>query len=167
MKQGICQVVGFSFSVGHPLLGLQLIIVCFHSETSLEKTKFLFASCFLFFIKYFIYLHFKCYPLSRWFPLWKPPISSPSPCFYEGAPSPIHHFQLEIASGLLMGARKLLSFSALGLQSGADLFVSSACKFICASILVIQRTLFSFHPPSPLTFALFLSRLPQAMGRGI
>jgi hypothetical protein len=28
-----------------------------------------------FFIRYFLYLHFKCYPLS-WFPLLKPPISS-------------------------------------------------------------------------------------------
>jgi hypothetical protein len=27
-------------------------------------------------IRYFLYLHFKCYPLS-WFPLWKPPIPSP------------------------------------------------------------------------------------------
>ena len=30
---------------------------------------------FLFFIRYFLYLHFKCYPLS-WFPLWKPPTPS-------------------------------------------------------------------------------------------
>jgi hypothetical protein len=32
----------------------------------------------LFFIRYFLYLHFKCYPLS-WFPLRKPPTSSPLP----------------------------------------------------------------------------------------
>ena len=32
-------------------------------------------TCF-FLISYFLYLHFKCYPLS-WFPLWKPPISCP------------------------------------------------------------------------------------------
>jgi hypothetical protein len=31
-----------------------------------------------FFIRYFLYLYFKCYPLS-WFPLRKPPISSPHP----------------------------------------------------------------------------------------
>ena len=31
----------------------------------------------------FIYLHFKCYPLSR-FSLQNPPIPSPSPCFREG-----------------------------------------------------------------------------------
>jgi hypothetical protein len=43
---------------------------------------------FLFFIGYFIYLHFKCYPLSQ-FPLQKPP-SHPSPCFYEGIPPSIH-----------------------------------------------------------------------------
>jgi hypothetical protein len=36
------------------------------------------------FIRYFLYLHFKCYPLS-WFPLWKPPIPSPHPL-----PSPTH-----------------------------------------------------------------------------
>ena len=40
-------------------------------------------------IECFIYLHFKCYPLF-WFPLWKPPIPFPSPCFYEGAPTPTH-----------------------------------------------------------------------------
>jgi hypothetical protein len=34
---------------------------------------------FSFFIRCFLYLHFKCYPLS-WFPLRKPPIPSPSPC---------------------------------------------------------------------------------------
>jgi hypothetical protein len=38
------------------------------------------ALLFLYF-NYFLYLYFKCYPLS-WFLLWKwkPPISSPSPC---------------------------------------------------------------------------------------
>jgi hypothetical protein len=41
------------------------------------------------FIGYFLYLHFKCYLLSR-SPLWKPPIPSPSPCLYEGAPPSIH-----------------------------------------------------------------------------
>ena len=38
--------------------------------------------CFIFFTGYFMYLHFKCYPLSR-FLLWKPLIPSPSSCFYE------------------------------------------------------------------------------------
>ena len=38
---------------------------------------------------YFLYLHFKCYPLSR-SPLWKPPISSPLPCLCEGVAPPIH-----------------------------------------------------------------------------
>jgi hypothetical protein len=41
----------------------------------------------IFFIGYFIYLHCKCYPPSQ-FPLCNPPIPSPSPCFYEGAPPP-------------------------------------------------------------------------------
>ena len=31
--------------------------------------------CFHYFIRYFLYLHFKCFPLS-WFPLWKLPILS-------------------------------------------------------------------------------------------
>jgi hypothetical protein len=35
-----------------------------------------------FFIGYFIYLHFKCYPP------WKPLSHSSSPCFYEGAHLP-------------------------------------------------------------------------------
>jgi hypothetical protein len=33
---------------------------------------------FFFFIRYFLYLHFKCYLLS-WFPLWKPPITTAPP----------------------------------------------------------------------------------------
>jgi hypothetical protein len=40
-------------------------------------------------ILYFIYLHFKCYSLSS-FPHWNPLSHPPSPCFYEGAPSPTH-----------------------------------------------------------------------------
>jgi hypothetical protein len=42
---------------------------------------FLFFSFLLFLsflIRYFLYLHFNCYPFS-WFPLWKPPIPSPLP----------------------------------------------------------------------------------------
>ena len=42
-----------------------------------------------FFIKHFIHLHFKCYPLSL-FLFSKPPIPFPSSWFYEGAPSPTH-----------------------------------------------------------------------------
>jgi hypothetical protein len=34
------------------------------------------SSMIIFFIRYFLYLHFKCYPLSQ-FPLQKPPILSP------------------------------------------------------------------------------------------
>jgi hypothetical protein len=37
-----------------------------------------------FFIGYFLYLHFKSFPLSR-SPLWKPPIPSLPPCLYECA----------------------------------------------------------------------------------
>ena len=42
-----------------------------------------------FLIGYFLYLHFKCFLLSR-SPLWKPPIPSALPLLYEGAPSLIH-----------------------------------------------------------------------------
>jgi hypothetical protein len=47
------------------------------------------AQIYKFFNGYFIYLHFKCYPLS-WCPLQKHPTPSPFPCFYDGAPLPIH-----------------------------------------------------------------------------
>jgi hypothetical protein len=43
----------------------------------------------LFLIVYFIYLHFKCYPLSR-FPLCKTPTPSALHYFCEGAPPPTH-----------------------------------------------------------------------------
>ena len=45
---------------------------------------FVLALFSLFWIGYFLYLHSKCFPLSS-SPLKKPPIPSPSPCFYEGA----------------------------------------------------------------------------------
>jgi hypothetical protein len=44
------------------------------NQTYVRKTKTVFF--FLFFIIYFLYLHFKCYPLSL-FSLPKPPIASP------------------------------------------------------------------------------------------
>ena len=45
---------------------------------------------YLFFIGYFICLHFKCYPLSQSPPPETPYPISPSSCFYEGAPPPNH-----------------------------------------------------------------------------
>jgi hypothetical protein len=66
---------------------------CFRVWDLIGNTLAIALSCFvfLFFIGYFLYLHFKCYPLSQ-FPLWKPPIPSSSmrmyPCFYEGVPLP-------------------------------------------------------------------------------
>jgi hypothetical protein len=42
---------------------------------------------FLSFFGYFLYLHFKCYPL---FCPPQPTIPSPIPCFYEGVPPPTH-----------------------------------------------------------------------------
>ena len=49
---------------------------------------FYFDLFYFIFIGYFIYLHFKGYPLSQ-FPQ-KLPIPSPSHCFYEGARPPTH-----------------------------------------------------------------------------
>jgi hypothetical protein len=70
-----------------------LFLHCFY-KSFIESIKL----CFFFkcknfllfsFIGYFIYLHFKCYPISQ-LSLWKSPIYLPSPCFYESAPSPTH-----------------------------------------------------------------------------
>jgi hypothetical protein len=41
------------------------------------------------FIGYFLYLHFKCYPLSQ-FPLRNPLSHPPFSCFYEGVHLPTH-----------------------------------------------------------------------------
>ena len=60
--------------------------LCF--EFFLEK-KVVFFLPFFFFIEYFLYLQFKCFPLSR-SPLQKPLAHSPSPCLCEGAHPPIH-----------------------------------------------------------------------------
>ena len=43
----------------------------------------------LFFIRYFLHLHCKCYSLS-WFALWKPLIPFPSTYFCEGVPPTTH-----------------------------------------------------------------------------
>jgi hypothetical protein len=51
---------------------------------------FLYKRCFSFFLGYYIYLHFKCYPFS-WFPLWEPPsYYPPFSCFYKSAPLSTH-----------------------------------------------------------------------------
>jgi hypothetical protein len=42
------------------------------------------------FIGYFLYLHFKCYPRSQFLPPPGNSLSHPSPCFYEGVPSPTY-----------------------------------------------------------------------------
>jgi hypothetical protein len=57
----------------------------------------LYFSFFFFPLGYFLYLHFKCFPLSR-SPLWKLHILSPSPCLNEGAPPPTHFHPLALAS---------------------------------------------------------------------
>ena len=49
---------------------------------------------FWLFIGYFLYLHFKCYPLSHRNPLSHPPCL----CFYEGVPLPTHFYLLALHS---------------------------------------------------------------------
>ena len=48
---------------------------------------FFFFSFLFLFIRYFLYLQFKCFPLSR-FPLWNPPIPFSYPFLYEAALPP-------------------------------------------------------------------------------
>jgi hypothetical protein len=50
-----------------------------------------------FFIGYFIYLNFKCYPLSS-FPLSKSPIPSPPHLLLEGAPPLTHPLPTHLPS---------------------------------------------------------------------
>jgi hypothetical protein len=52
-----------------------ILLMKFTSVLAVPVPTFLFFFCF---IRYFLYLHFKCYPLS-WFPFKKTPIPSPSP----------------------------------------------------------------------------------------
>jgi hypothetical protein len=61
----------------------------FYTQAIVSKNSQSIALCpfhLFIFIGYFIYLHFKFYPSSR-FPLCNPPISSLPLCFYEGAPN--------------------------------------------------------------------------------
>jgi hypothetical protein len=51
------------------------LLKCFHFKVLNFFFKFFLKNIF---IRYFLYLHFKCYPPS-WFPLRKPPIPSPLP----------------------------------------------------------------------------------------
>ena len=52
------------------------------------KRPLFFNICFTFVIGYFLYLHFKCYPLS-WFPLPKSPIPFSSPYPPTNLPTPV------------------------------------------------------------------------------
>ena len=55
----------------------------------MERSLKLLLCSHIFFIGYFIYLRFKCYPLYRFSPTNS--LSYPSsPCSYEGAPPPTH-----------------------------------------------------------------------------
>ena len=57
----------------------------------------------MYILKYFIYLHFKCYPCS-WFPLHKPPTPFPPHCSCEGAyaptPLPFHFSSIPLHWGI-------------------------------------------------------------------
>ena len=66
------------------------IVICVCGEVRAQPEVLSFILCVgpgeelrwgfcVFFIRYLLYLHFKCYPLSC-FPLQKPPIPSSSPC---------------------------------------------------------------------------------------
>jgi hypothetical protein len=78
-----------------PTLSVRLLFFFFLGSTNAwdliivlwKKLFFFHKSLFFSFIAYFLYLHFKCYPLSR-FPLWTPPSLTSSHCLYEGAPHP-------------------------------------------------------------------------------
>jgi hypothetical protein len=58
---------------------------------------------YLFIIKYFIYLHFQCYPLS-WLPIWKPPSHAPDPASVRMLPLPPTHSHLPILTFPYTGA---------------------------------------------------------------
>jgi hypothetical protein len=60
-------------------------------------------------IRYFIYLHFKYYPLFR-FPFCNPPSHPPLPCLYEGVPQLPTHFCLTALSFLYTGESNLHFF---------------------------------------------------------
>ena len=70
-------------------------IITINSVEKVRKDGFIFANAvaniywlsFLLFIGYFMYLHFKCYPLCQ-FPFWAPLSHLPSPFFYEEAHPP-------------------------------------------------------------------------------
>ena len=70
----------------------------FHSLGSFQG--FVAVIFVFFFIRYFLYLHFKCCPLS-WFSLQKPPIPSP-PQLLQGAPQPTYLPWLAPCPGLAL-----------------------------------------------------------------
>ena len=69
--------------------------VCHHTHLALSSFFSVISWIFLYFLKigYFIYLHFKCYLLFQWFPSYRSPSYSPSPCFSEGALPPTYPLQ--------------------------------------------------------------------------
>jgi len=72
--------------------------------------------------EFFIYLHFKCYPLS-WFPLRKPPPHPPFPCFCEGASPVTPRFFILFVTILRVLFLSFLSQSVYHLYKASDLFV--------------------------------------------
>lgn len=76
-------------------------------------------------------------------------------------------YQLEIVSGLEIGAFCLLSFLRDGTQSGLELCSLCACchrfcNFICMPLLLYLEGLFSWCPPYSLSLTVFLPPLPQS-----
>jgi hypothetical protein len=68
---------------------------------------FIFLFCFqIFFIRYFLYLHFKCYSLSQ-FPCCNLLSHPPSPCFYESVPQLTTHSHLHALAFSYTGASSL------------------------------------------------------------
>ena len=86
--------------------------------------------------KYFLYLHFKCYPLS-WSPLWKPPISSPLPLLKEVIYGHLkvlyHHFENWFISKPRISCVMVYS----GLAMVGELGYHSTNLGFCASILIL------------------------------
>jgi len=85
-----------------------------HIQTQKSHTVSLF-SFFLFLIRYF-YLHFKCYPLSR-FPIHKPPIPSSLPLLLRGCslthpPNPSHLPALTFPSTRRLSFSRTKGFSS-------------------------------------------------------
>ena len=73
------------------VMTLEYFTLCklYHARVALTCTCNFSLLMHILFLYWLFYLHSKCYLPSQ-FPLYKPPILSPSPCLYEGVPPPSH-----------------------------------------------------------------------------